>query len=79
MKKDSFEEVSRKQRFSLRKLNIGVASVLLGITIFGVNLSKNDKLVHADTVEAQNSSNTNDKTADVINNTTTETSKNTTA
>ncbi|WP_420843280.1 YSIRK-type signal peptide-containing protein [Lactobacillus gigeriorum] len=26
MKKDSFEEVSRKQRFSLRKLNIGVAS-----------------------------------------------------
>lgn len=79
MKKDSFEEVSRKQRFSLRKLNIGVASVLLGVTIFGLNLSKNDKLVHADTVEAQNSSNTNDKTADVINNTTTETSKNTTA
>ena len=78
MKKDSFEEVRRKQRFSLRKLNIGVASVLLGVTIFGVNLSKNDKLVHADNVEEQSNSNTTDKTDDVKNNTVTEASKNTT-
>ncbi|WP_100733296.1 YSIRK-type signal peptide-containing protein [Lactobacillus crispatus] len=33
-----FQTLRKKQRFSLRKLNIGVASVLLGFTIFGYNL-----------------------------------------
>ena len=34
-----FQTLRKKQRFSLRKLNIGVVSVLLGFTIFGYNLA----------------------------------------
>ena len=44
-----FQMLRKKQRFSLRKLNIGVASVLLGFTIFGYNLVSQAPVVHAAT------------------------------
>ena len=48
---NKFEETKRKQRFGLRKLKVGVASVLLGFTIFGFNLaSQQVTSVHADVV-----------------------------
>ena len=44
-----FQTLRKKQRFGLRKLNIGVASVLLGFTIFGFNLASQAPVAHADT------------------------------
>ena len=44
-----FQTLRKKQRFGLRKLNIGVASVLLGFTIFGYNLASQAPVAHADT------------------------------
>ena len=44
-----FQTLRKKQRFSLRKLNIGVASVLLGFTIFGYNLVSQAPVAHAAT------------------------------
>ncbi|WP_430521965.1 YSIRK-type signal peptide-containing protein, partial [Limosilactobacillus ingluviei] len=44
-----FQTLRKKQRFGLRKLNIGVASVLLGFTIFGYNLVSQAPVAHADT------------------------------
>ena len=44
-----FQALRKKQRFSLRKLNIGVASVLLGFTIFGYNLVSQAPVAHAAT------------------------------
>ena len=45
----AFQTLRKKQRFGLRKLNIGVASVLLGFTIFGFNLASQAPVVHAAT------------------------------
>ena len=42
-----FQTLRKKQRFGLRKLNIGVASVLLGFTIFGYNLVSQAPVAHA--------------------------------
>ena len=39
MKRPEFLETKRTPRYSLRKLNVGVASVLLGVTIFGINFT----------------------------------------
>ncbi|PEG83490.1 hypothetical protein CP367_03090, partial [Lactobacillus sp. UMNPBX16] len=39
MKQLKFLETKRTPRYSLRKLNVGVASVLLGVTIFGINFT----------------------------------------
>ncbi|WP_283113107.1 DUF1542 domain-containing protein, partial [Lactobacillus gallinarum] len=47
-----FQMLRKKQRFSLRKLNIGVASVLLGFTIFGYNLISQAPVAHAATSAA---------------------------
>ena len=44
-----FQTLRKKQRFGLRKLNIGVASVLLGFTIFGYNLASQAPVAHAAT------------------------------
>lgn len=44
---NEFWETRRKQRFSLRKFNIGLASVLLGFTVFGYNMADNSKTVQA--------------------------------
>ncbi|MGZ9851181.1 YSIRK-type signal peptide-containing protein [Limosilactobacillus ingluviei] len=53
---NKFEETKRKQRFGLRKLKVGVASVLLGFTIFGFNLASQEvPSVHADVGSASGS------------------------
>ncbi|HJF19181.1 MAG TPA: YSIRK-type signal peptide-containing protein, partial [Enterococcus columbae] len=54
MKRPEFLETKRTPRYSLRKLNVGVASVLLGVTIFGINFT--DHSVKAATT-ADNSAN----------------------
>ena len=45
--KHSFDE---KQRFSLRKLTVGLASVLVGLTLFGTAQTANSQTVHAATM-----------------------------
>ncbi|CAX65971.1 LEA family epithelial adhesin [Lactobacillus johnsonii] len=39
MKRLGFLETKRTPRYSMRKLNVGMASVLLGVTIFGINFT----------------------------------------
>lgn len=48
-------ETKRTPRYSLRKLNVGVASVLLGVTIFGINFTNHS--VKAATIESVKTSN----------------------
>ena len=55
MKRPEFLETKRTPRYSLRKLNVGVASVLLGVTIFGINFT--DHSVKAATTESVEKSN----------------------
>ena len=50
MKQLRFLETKRTPRYSLRKFSVGVASVLLGVTIFGINLT--DHSVKAATTES---------------------------
>ena len=50
MKQLKFLETKRTPRYSLRKFSVGVASVLLGVTIFGINLT--DHSVKAATIES---------------------------
>lgn len=50
MKRLKFLETKRTPRYSLRKFSVGVASVLLGVTIFGINLT--DHSVKAATIES---------------------------
>ncbi|HJA91087.1 MAG TPA: YSIRK-type signal peptide-containing protein, partial [Candidatus Jeotgalibaca merdavium] len=50
MKRPEFLETKRTPRYSLRKLNVGVASVLLGVTIFGINFTNHS--VKAATIES---------------------------
>ncbi|WP_257797129.1 LEA family epithelial adhesin, partial [Lactobacillus crispatus] len=55
MKRLKFLETKRTPRYSLRKLNVGVASVLLGVTIFGINFT-NHSVKAATTESVTNSS-----------------------
>ncbi|OUQ74496.1 LEA family epithelial adhesin, partial [Lactobacillus gallinarum] len=55
MKRLKFLETKRTPHYSLRKLNVGVASVLLGVTIFGINFT--DHSVKAATIESVENSN----------------------
>ena len=48
-------ETKRTPRYSLRKFSVGVASVLLGVTIFGINFTNNS--VKAATIESVKTSN----------------------
>ncbi|WP_283578284.1 LEA family epithelial adhesin, partial [Limosilactobacillus reuteri] len=57
MKRPEFLETKRTPRYSLRKLNVGVASVLLGVTIFGINFT--DHSVKAATTESVETTATN--------------------
>jgi len=50
MKQLKFLETKRTPRYSMRKFSVGVASVLLGVTIFGINLT--DHSVKAATIES---------------------------
>ena len=54
MKQLKFLETKRTPRYSLRKLNVGVASVLLGVTIFGINFT-NHSVKAATTESVENS------------------------
>ena len=57
MKRLKFLETKRTPRYSLRKLNVGVASVLLGVTIFGINFTNHSvKAATTESVENSNSS-----------------------
>ena len=55
MKRLGFLETKRTPRYSLRKFSVGVASVLLGVTIFGINFT-NHSVKAATTESADNSS-----------------------
>ena len=55
MKRLDFSETKRTPRYSLRKLNVGGASVLLGVTIFGINFTNHS--VKAATTESVGNSN----------------------
>src|SRR5699024_10171150 len=50
MKRLKFLETKRTPRYSMRKLNVGMASVLLGVTIFGINFTNHS--VKAATIES---------------------------
>ncbi|KAA8807386.1 YSIRK-type signal peptide-containing protein, partial [Lactobacillus crispatus] len=57
MKRLKFLETKRTPHYSLRKLNVGVASVLLGVTIFGINFTNHSvKAATTESVESSNSS-----------------------
>ena len=54
MKRLGFLETKRTPRYSMRKFNVGMASVLLGVTIFGINFTNHS--VKAETIESVKSS-----------------------
>ncbi|MFJ6923498.1 MAG: LEA family epithelial adhesin, partial [Lactobacillus gallinarum] len=56
MKRLKFLETKRTPRYSLRKFSVGVASVLLGVTIFGINFTNHSvKAATMESVTANNS------------------------
>lgn len=59
MKQLKFLETKRTPRYSLRKFSVGMVSVLLGVTIFGINLT--DHSVKAATTESVENSNSSAK------------------
>ena len=61
--KHSFDE---KQRFSLRKLTVGLASVLVGLTLFGTAQTANSQTVHAATITQHAATITQDEDGDDI-------------
>ena len=74
MKRLGFLETKRTPRYSMRKLNVGMASVLLGVTIFGINLTNHS--VKAATTENVGNFNgspkSNSQQTSAVNNTTAE-------
>ena len=54
----NFEETKRMPHYGLRKLNVGVASVLLGVTIFGINVALDPAQAAANTTTPTGSSTT---------------------
>ena len=65
MKRLKFLETKRTPRYSLRKLNVGMASVLLGVTIFGINFT-NHSVKAATTESVKSSSNSQQTSAAVL-------------
>ena len=55
MKQLKFLETKRTPRYSLRKFSVGVASVLLGVTIFGINFTNHSVKAAATTENVGNS------------------------
>ena len=51
MKRLGFLETKRTPRYSMRKLNVGMASVLLGVTIFGINFTNHSVKAATESVE----------------------------
>ncbi|WP_143437590.1 LEA family epithelial adhesin [Lactobacillus gallinarum] len=57
MKQLKFLETKRTPRYSLRKFSVGMVSVLLGVTIFGINFTNHSvKAATTESVENSNSS-----------------------
>ena len=61
----NFEETKRTPHYGLRKLNVGVASVLLGVTIFGINVALDPAQAAANTTTPTESSATSGGTTGV--------------
>ena len=59
MKRLGFLETKRTPRYSLRKFSVGMVSVLLGVTIFGINFTNHS--VKAATMESVKNSNSSAK------------------
>ncbi|HJF47810.1 MAG TPA: LEA family epithelial adhesin, partial [Limosilactobacillus oris] len=59
MKQLKFLETKRTPRYSMRKLNVGMASVLLGVTIFGINLTNHSVKAATTTEAVTNTKNSN--------------------
>ena len=55
MKRLGFLETKRTPRYSMRKLNVGMASVLLGVTIFGINFTNHSVKAAATTESVETS------------------------
>ena len=55
MKRLKFLETKRTPRYSLRKFSVGVASVLLGVTIFGINFTNHSVKAAATTESVEKS------------------------
>ena len=51
MKRLGFLETKRTPRYSMRKFNVGMASVLLGVTIFGINFTNHSVKAATESVE----------------------------
>ncbi|WP_143445645.1 LEA family epithelial adhesin, partial [Lactobacillus johnsonii] len=56
MKRLEFLETKRTPRYSLRKFSVGMVSVLLGVTIFGINFTNHSVKAATESVEGSNSS-----------------------
>lgn len=57
----NFKNINERQRFSLRKLTVGLASVLIGISIFGVETSQTAHAATTDDQPTENVSTTDDQ------------------
>ena len=55
MKRLGFLETKRTPRYSMRKFNVGMASVLLGVTIFGINFTNHSVKAAATTESVEKS------------------------
>ena len=55
MKRLGFLETKRTPRYSMRKLNVGMASILLGVTIFGINFTNHSVKAAATTESVETS------------------------
>ncbi|MDM8244879.1 LEA family epithelial adhesin, partial [Limosilactobacillus vaginalis] len=66
-KQRNFEETKRTPHYGLRKLNVGVASVLLGVTVFGINVALDPAkaAANADEPVIQSTEKLNDPTGNV--------------
>ena len=66
MKRLGFLENKRTPRYSMRKLNVGMASVLLGVTIFGINFTNHSVKAATESVESSANSNSQQTLAAVL-------------
>ena len=61
-KQRNFEETKRTPHYGLRKLNVGVVSVLLGVTVFGINVALDPAKAAANAAVPQSVTETNTPT-----------------
>ena len=61
MKRLGFLETKRTPRYSMRKLNVGMASILLGVTIFGINFTNHSVKAAATTESVETKTSATEK------------------